>query len=70
MAQEQTTELLSCPFCGSPGEVINKGNVGAYVAQCSNYMCHLSPRTRVYGSRKKVVKQWNTRTPSEDNRNA
>ena len=58
-AQEECTEkgiVLSCPFCGSQGKILDLGE--AYMVACGD--CGAS--TRISSVKKRAAESWNTRT--------
>jgi hypothetical protein len=56
-AAEDRAELLPCPFCGGPCNMLDR--TGFYMATCSNCACHLACN---YGTRAEAITAWNTRS--------
>ena len=52
------TELLSCPFCGSPAGTFGRNRVSCYVIKCAGYQLKATPD------------EWNTRAPQPSDRAA
>jgi len=59
-------KLANCPFCGGNAEISQESDSLWYVG-CSNLPCPVSAYL-LYEDKEKAIKEWNTRTPNEDNK--
>lgn len=72
MTNNDTPELLPCPFCGGEAEIeeISEENshtgTAGYAAGCANSECLVYQTFDKFALRKDAVKAWNTRAPSPD----
>jgi hypothetical protein len=59
--EQQARELLPCPFCGSPGEVLGHG--ACFIVTCSadETECDPSPSTWGATTADEAAVAWNTR---------
>jgi len=61
-------ELLSCPFCGHAGGVIEDNSYGACIVGCGNALCEAQPHILMDATLDGLAmaaKAWNSRVVSE-----
>jgi hypothetical protein len=57
------SEMLPCPFCGSPAQVLGSAH---FVACCSSAKCNGCPRTPLFSEKNDAIAAWNRRPPSSE----
>ncbi|MDO4585609.1 MAG: Lar family restriction alleviation protein [Planctomycetia bacterium] len=61
-SRSTTPELLPCPFCGQPAEVLLQG--GNFFVTCRDTRCKVIVKTPCYKDEANAAKLWNTRWKS------
>lgn len=63
-SEEQSAELLPCPWCGSRGELSGLVDHSGVMAFCPNDECFLQPETGYFSEKLDAISKWNKRSAS------